>query len=163
MVNAIYLLEQAESEEVFRVDDRVNPRFHFSHLYTSLSRASYIQFLGLDPSWSSQDPTPDPISEDKLEHLGEVLRWIYGSKDESIPPVVQSQNPDIKRLGEVLESAEGLAILRTTGLLSEAHESIQPAERKFFEALIRTRTEIRKVSNSLRGFDGKDSSLIGIA
>ena len=163
MVNAIYVLEQAQSQHTFQIDDRVSPRFNFSHLYTALSRAPYMQFLGLEATWSRYDPIPNPVPDDKVDGLTEILRWMYGSKEESLDPVVQSQNPDIKRLGEVLASAEGLTVLRATGSLSEAHASTQPADRKFSEALLRTRHEIREASNSLRGFDGRDLSLVGIA
>lgn len=163
MVSAIYVLEQAQKAEIFRIDDRVNPRFSFSHLYTALSRAPYMRFLGLEAAWSRYDPKPDPVPGDRLDHLSEVLRWMYGSKEEGVDPAVQSQNPDVKRLGDVIESAEGLAVLRTTGSLSEAHESTQPAGRKFSEALLRARKEIREASHSLRGFDGRDESLVDVA
>ena len=163
MVNAIYVLEQAQKAEIFRIDDRVNPRFSFSHLYTALSRAPYMEFLGLDSAWSRYDPNPDPVPDDRFDHLSEVLRWMYGSKEENVDPVVRSQNPDIKHLGDVLASAEGLAVLRATGSLSEAHESTQPADRRFSEALLRARKEIREASHSLRGFDGLDESLVDIA
>ena len=163
MVNAIYVLEQAQGAGIFSIDDRASLRFNFSHLYTALSRATYMQFLGLDAAWSRYDPNPDPVPDDGKDRLSEVLRWIYGSQEESIDSVVQSQNPDIKRLGEVLASAEGLAVLRATGSLSEAHASTQPVDRKFPEALLRARQEIREASNSLRGFDGRDVSLVGIA
>ena len=163
MVNAIYVLEQAQEAEIFRIDDRMNPRFSFSHLYTALSRAPYMQFLGLDPAWSRYDPNPDPVPDDRLNHLSEVLRWMYGSKGEDVAPAVQSQNPDIKRLGDVLASAEGLAVLRATASLSEAYESTQPADRRFSEALLEARKKIREVSHSLRGFDGLEKSLVDIA
>ena len=163
MVNAIYVLEQAQGAGIFSIDDRASLRFNFSHLYTALSRATYMQFLGLDAAWSRYDPNPDPVPNDGKDRLSEVLRWIYGSQEESIDSVVQSQNPDIKRLGEVLASAEGLAVLRATGSLSEAHASTQPVDRKFSEALLRARQEIREASNSLRGFDGRDVSLVDIA
>ena len=122
-----------------------------------------MHFLGLDAAWSSYDPSPDPVSNKRLDCLCEVLRWLYGSQKESIDPVVQSQNPDIKHLGEVLASMEGLTVLRTTGSLSEAHASTQPADRKFSEALLRARREVREASNNLRGFDGRDAALVGIA
>ena len=163
MVNAIYVLEQAQAAGIFRIEDRVSPRFNFSHLYTALSRATYMQFLGLDAAWSRYDPNPNPVPDCRVDRLSEVMRWIYGSREESTDPVVQSQNPDIKRLGEVLASAEGLTVLRATGSLSEAHASTQPADRKFSQALIRARQEIREASNSLRGFDGRDGSLLDIA
>ncbi|MDD9982314.1 MAG: hypothetical protein OXU81_13310 [Gammaproteobacteria bacterium] len=163
MVNAIYVLEQAQTAGVFQIDDRWSPRFNFSHLYTALSRAPYMQFLGLDAAWARYDPTPNPVPCEQVDRLTDVLRWVYGSQKDGVEPVVQSQNPDIKRLGEVLASAEGLAVLHASGSLSEAHESTQPADRKFSEALVRTRREIREASNSLRGFDGRDVSLVAIA
>ena len=163
MVNAIYVLEQAQAAGIFSIDDRMNPRFNFSHLYTALSRAPYMEFLGLGAAWSRYDPSPDPVPDGKMGHLSEIFRWIYGSKEEGVDPVVQSQNPDVKRLGEVLVSAEGLTVLRATRSLSDAHASTRPADRKFAEALLRARQELREVSGSLRGFDGRDVSLVGIA
>ena len=163
MVNAIYVLEQAETATVFRVDDRANPRFNFSHLYTALSRSSYMKFLGVKANWVRVDPKKNPIPADKTDYLCEVLRWIYGSKEENVLPVVQSQNPDIKHLGEVLANAEGLEVLRGGGSLFEAYASIQPADSRFSEALLRARKEIREATNSLRGFDRKNTSLIDIA
>ena len=163
MVSAIYVLEQAQKAEIFRIDDRVNPRFSFSHLYTALSRAPYMRFLGLDDAWTRYDPRPDPVPGDRLGCLSEVLLWMYGSRTEGVDPVIQSQNPDVKRLGDVLETAEGLEVLRAGGSLSEAHESTQPAGQRFHEALLRARKEIREASHSLRGFDGRNESLVGIA
>ena len=163
MVNAIYVLEEAEKSDRFHLADRVSRRFNFSHLYTALSRTTYMNFLGLDAAWSRFDPIPNPVPEEKLDDLGEVMRWIYGSKEESIEPVVQSQNPDIKNLGQVLVSDEGLTVLRATGSLTEAHASTQPAAQMFSESLIKARTAIREASNGLRGFDGRDHALIDIA
>ena len=163
MVNAIYVLEQAQEAGVFSIEDRTAPRFSFSHLYTALSRAPYMSFLGLDSAWSSFDPTPEPIPPDKLEQLAEIFRWIYGSKMEEVTPIIQSQNPDIKRLAEVLTSAEGLEVLRQTGSLTKAHASTQSVGRKFSGALLRARDEIREASNNLRGFDPQNNSLVEIA
>ena len=163
MVNAIYALEQAETKDIFRIADRARPRFSFSHLYTALSRAQYMRHLGLVAAWSRHDPNPNPVPDDHLNRLGEVLRWLYGSREEDIDPVVQSQNPDIKHLGDVLESQEGLTVLRAKGSLAEAHMSMQPAGQRLSEALLRARREVREASNSLRGFDGRDTALINIA
>ncbi len=122
-----------------------------------------MQFLGLEAAWFRYDPNPDPVPADGLEPLREVLKWLYGSREADVLPVVQSQNPDIKHLGEVLASSEGLTVLRGTGSLSEAHASTQPADRKFSESLLRARREVREASNSLRGFDGRDVALVDIA
>ena len=163
MVNAVYVLEQAQRQGVFSIEDRVTQRFSFSHLYTALSRAPYMDFLGLEAAWSRFDPEQNPIPGERLDRLKEVLHWIYGSKTEEVEPVIQSQNPDIKRLAEVLDSPEGLLVLRETGSLTNAHASTLSVERKFSGALLRARDEIRDASNNLRGFDGKDTTLVEIA
>ncbi|MXZ20465.1 MAG: hypothetical protein F4Y84_07655 [Caldilineaceae bacterium SB0665_bin_25] len=163
MVNAIYVLEQAERAGIFHLSDRVGPRFNFSHLYTALSRAAYMRFLGLKEGWTRFHPEPDPVPQEKLESLGKVLRWLYGSKEEGIDPVIHSQNPDIRLLGEVLENPEGLSILKVSHSLTEAHLSTTPANQRFLESLVRARREVREASNNLRGFDGQDQALVGIA
>ena len=163
MVNGIYVLEQADEANIFHLSDRASPRFNFSHLYTALSRTPYMQFLGLVATWASFDPKPNPIPEENSERLGEVLRWLYGSKQEDIRPVIHSQNPDIRRLGEVLNDPEATMILRASKSLDEAHFSTAPANQRFYESLIRARAEVREASNNLRGFDGLEQSSVGIA
>ncbi|MCY4151770.1 MAG: hypothetical protein OXE94_05985 [Aestuariivita sp.] len=163
MVHAIYVLEQAENSSIFSIDNRVNPKFNFSHLYTALSRAPYIEFLGLGNGWSNFELKPNPIPFEREDNLREVLTWLYGSKEDDVQPVVTSQNPDIKHLGEILLNAEGLNVLRANRNLREAYASVRPAEERFVEGLLKARGEIRNVANSLRGFDGRDASLVEIA
>lgn len=163
MVAAIYVLEQAERQNIFSLLDRKITKFNFSHLYTALSRTTYMTYLGLETAWSRYDPQPDPVPADKLDRLREVLVWIYGSKEEDKEPVIQSQNPDIKNLGETLASTEGLHILRAGGMLAEAHASTRPADETLSAALIRARSTLREAANSLRGYNGRDQSLLNIA
>ena len=163
MVAAIYVLEQAEEVGIFSLENRNSKKFNFSHLYTALSRSPYMRHLGLDIAWSSYEPQPNPIPEDKLTSLREILVWIYGSKEDVMDPIVQSQNPDIKRLGEVLDSAEGLHLLRAGRSLDEAHTSTQPADEQLSSSLIRARAGLREAANNLRGYDGRDQSLLNIA
>ena len=163
MVNAVYVLDQASKSGRFDLDDRVAPRFNFSHLYTALSRIQYMDFLGLGSAWTSYDPQPNPVPHDKHDSLIEVLHWIYGSKEQEREPVIQSQNPDIKDLGHVILNSEGLTVLRATNSLSEAVASITPPSQRLSESLLKARSAIRDATNSLRGFDGRDQALIDIA
>ena len=87
----------------------------------------------------------------KLNRLGEVLTWLYGSQEEGVPSVIRSQNPDVRRLGAVLDSPEALSIMRASRSLEEAHTSTYPANQRFSESLIRARREVREASNNLRG------------
>ena len=163
MVYAIYVLEQAEESGLFELSDRTAPRFNFSHLYTALSRAPYMRFLGLSEAWSRYDPSPNPVPHEKLNRLCEVLLWLYGSKEKDLEPLIHSQNPDVRRLGDVLGSTEGLSILRATRSLTEAHLNTYPANQRFSESLVRARKEVREASQNLRGFDGRDQALVGMA
>ena len=163
MVSAIYVLEQAKDKNQFDLEDRVTKKFNFSHLYTALSRSQYMNYLGIDTGWARYDPQSDPVPQQKLDRLKKVLVWIYGSKEEDSKPVVHVQNPDIKRLGEVIVHSEALHVLEATGDLGQAHESTEPADRRFTASLIRARSEIRDASSSLRAYDGRDRSLLDIA
>lgn len=128
MVSAICVLDQAIATERFAIGDRFTKKFNFSHLYAALGWSPYREYLGLGSRWARHDPTPDPVPADKLDALRKVLVWIYGSKTDDAPPVVRSQNPDIKRLGEVLASAEGRHVLEATRNLDEAHASTESVD-----------------------------------
>ena len=163
MVSAIYVLEQAEREHLFEIDDRYTRKFNFSHLYTALSRSQYMDYLGLGAAWARRHPQADQVPRRKLDELRNVLVWIYGTKKDDIAPVVRSQNPDIKRLGEVLVHAQGLHVLETTHDLDAAHASTQPVDSWFTASLIRARDNMRDAAGSLRAYDGRDQSLLDIA
>ena len=163
MICAIYVLDQAREEGLFRIEDRYSSRLNFSHLYTALSRSQYMTYLGLDKGWARNDPEPNQISKQKYAALRKVLVWMYGLKEDARPPVVRSQNPDIKRLGEVLVHAEGLHVLETRRDLDAAYASTEPVESRFTASLIRARDQLREASNALRAYDGLDISLLEIA
>ena len=163
MVSAIYVLDQAKNDGLFDIEDRHTRKLNFSHLYTALSRSQYMEYLGLGAAWARHDPEPNQVPREKLEELRKVLVWIYGSKEDGVQPVVQSQNPDIKRLGEVLAHAQGRHLLETTRNLDAAHASTEPVDRQFTASLIRARDNIRDAAGSLRAYDGRDQSLLDIA
>lgn len=163
MVSAIYVLEQASAKDLFQIDDRDTPKFNFSHLYTALSRSQYMDYLGLESGWARHEPRPDQIPREKLPQLKKVLVWIYGSESTDTRPAVRVQNPDIKRLGEVLAHTEALHVLEQTGDLDQAHASTESVDSRFTAALIRSRDSIRDAAGALRAYDGQDQSLLDIA
>ena len=163
MATAIYVLEQAKREGVYDISDRSFERFNFSHLYTALSRSDYMEYLGIGKSWTGIEPGSNLIPKDKLERLGNVLVWIFGSKQKDQEPIVRTQNPDIKRLGEVLCSNEGRHILQAGGDLDEAHKGTVSSEMTLSTALINARKNLGLAATSLTGYDGRDDSLLHIA
>jgi hypothetical protein len=78
-------------------------------LWTGLGYAGIQEFLGIKPEdWAK----PDPVPKDRIPRLGELCRWLFGSRSEAIRPMVMSQNPDLRILDEVLQSKDGYAALR---------------------------------------------------
>lgn len=163
MVFAIYVLEQAQRVDLFNIHDRNTKKFNFSHLYTALSRSQYMDYLELGKTWARYDPKPDPVPAKRLDELRKLLVWIYGSKSNDELPVIQAQNPDIKRLGEVLAHTEARHLLETTHSLDRAHESTEAVDKKFTASLFRARDAIRDASGALRAYDGRDKSLLDVA
>ena len=163
MVAGIYVLDQARRKRLFDIEDRHSKKFNFSHLYTALARSQYMDYLGLETAWSRYDPGTDPVPADKLPRLKQVLVWIYGSKADDAEPVVRKQNPDIKRLGDVIANAEGRLVLEQGRSLDVAHASTESADRRFTASLLRARDELRDVAGAMRAYDGQDQSLLDIA
>lgn len=122
-----------------------------------------MTYLGLEDGWARHDPHEDQVPQKKLEELQNVLVWIYGSKKDDRRPVIQSQNPDIKRLGEVLIHAEGYNVLKTKWDLDAAYASTESVDKRFIEALIQARENIQAAAGLLRAYDGQDQSLLDIA
>ena len=163
MVSVVYVLEQAEREGLFDIEDRANPKFSFLHVYAALLRSQYADYLGLGPGWTRHAPEADPVPRERFDELRKVLVWLYGSKSENARPVVEMVNPDIRRLGEVLANAEARDVLEQTDDLDRAHASTQSVETRFRSSLLRARETIREAGSSLWACDGRDKSLLDVA
>jgi hypothetical protein len=157
LFRGLMVLEQAERENVYDREDRFRTRLAFSHLYTGLTYdgiSSFIDIKGADQE--SQDPVP----KNKLKELGELCVWLYGSKKENRPPVVESQNPDLRRLNSILENREAVAALRADAELPKAFEISRPPSSVFEEALLTAKRELTTARAYLTtGYDGSDALL----
>ena len=163
MVSAIYVLDQAKDEGLFDIEDRHTTKLNFSHLYTALSRSQYMDYLGLGAAWARIDPEPNQVPRERHDELRKVLVWIYGSKKDKVRPVVRSQNPDIKRLGEVIAHPRARHVLETKGNIDEAHGSTEPVDTRLTASLIHAQDHIGEAARSLSAYDGRDQSLLDIA
>ena len=151
--NALTVIRQAEKAKVFHRDDRWKKHFSFSHLYTGLGYTGGIaKFIGLTEE--SKDLGDSPVPEEKLEELGELLVWIYGSKKADKAPLVQSQNPHIRRLDEALQKREGIEVLRAGRPLEEAVEAAHGDRAVFYKHLIRAKSALERALGKTSGYDG---------
>jgi hypothetical protein len=156
LYDALMVLQQAEDSRVFDRDDRFRAHFSFSHLTTGLGYTGIQDFLGL-PKGAKAIGKRRPVPKNHERQLGEFLVWLYGVKSENIPPIVQSQNPDLRRLDEVLKNKQAVAALRTGLTLSVSLEISKGDERVFRESLVDAKQNLQKARGTvLTGYRGND-------
>ncbi len=155
LFRSMMVLEQAERANVYDREDRFRPRLSLSHLYTGLGYSGISAFLEL-----RDGDNENPVPPEKLEQLGELLVWLFGSKKAKQPPIVESQNPNLRQLDAVIKNREGLASLRSTKDLAMALEISRPAIAVFEEALLAAKRELQRARGYLStGYDNSEDLL----
>jgi hypothetical protein len=154
------LLRQAETQANFDRDDANAYRFFFSHLYTAADQDEFQKFLGIDAEGSLKK---NPVPKKKLRELGELMLWFYGSRAKKKEPLVQTQNPDLNTLREVLRAPEGISALRAGYSLDRAHEISIGDPQRFREAMTRAREDLVQANGTvINGYDG-ESELLSVS
>ena len=154
LYRGLMVLEQAEREGVYNRENVFRTRLAFSHLYTGLDYEGIGGFLNISPK---EKETDSPVPRNNFKELGELLVWLYGNKAEAIPPVIETQNPDLRRLNAVVANREALAALRAGEDLSKSYEISRPASSVFEEALLAAKRELTTARAALSG--GYDNSI----
>lgn len=161
-ISAILVVEQAERQKLFSITNRHNKgRFAFSHLYTALNRSEYQDFLGLESGWT-KEPSENPVPSKNQDKLEETLLYLYGSKEDNIPPLVRSQNPDLKQVGECLTHPVALLKLRDGESLAVAYNEVRSPYEVFSEALAQAHVRMKQALEALPKYEG-DEALVKIA
>lgn len=135
LVNGWFALEQAKSRG-FDPDDITKRSFSFSHLYTALTRAPVREYLGIADQDVSVNPQPNPIPESRGPELDRLMSWLYGQEKKGEPTLIQSQNPNLNQLSQVLANTEAHSLLLAERQLSPAFERVEPVSKRFVEALV---------------------------
>ncbi len=157
LFRGLMVIEQAERLKVFSRNDRWRSHFSFSHLHTGLGYSGISAFIGLRPE---TDEDPEPVPPEKKEELRELCLWMYGSKREETPPVIETQNPHLRQLDAVVSNRESLAALRKGSALSVAHEMSRPSSTVFEEALLAAKRDLQKAHSLLStAYDGSEELL----
>lgn len=160
LFRGLMVIEQAERLKVFNRKDRWRSRFAFSHLYTGLDYPGISAFIGLR---TEADEDPEPVPSKKKKELRELCLWMYGSKKEETPPVIETQNPHLRYLEAVVSNREALAALRNGAALEVAREMSRPSSTVFEEALVASKQHLQKAHSMLStGYDGS-AELLRIA
>jgi hypothetical protein len=157
LYRGLMVLEQAEKEGAYDPANRYTPRIFFSHLYTGLDKPGFSSFLELAPQ---EAETSAPVAHSRMKELRDVCVWLFGDKKEGRPPVIRSQNPDLKNLDAVLQNREALAALRAGEELGRAYELSRPSGAVLEEALLAAKRELMRARGFMpEGYDGSESLL----
>lgn len=153
LYRALMVLDQAEDTGVFEVEDRARKQFSFSHLYTGLDYKGFEGYLGIKRDRSYK---PNPVPRAKTQELGRLLVWLYGSRTREEEPLIKSQNPDLKRLDEVLLTKDGRAALERGLGLSVSHDIGRGDDALLREALLDARQSLQEARGKLlTGYEGE--------
>lgn len=158
LYRGLMVVEEAERLGVFSRDDIWgNRRFPFSHLYTSLERPNIGVFLGLKAE-ASESTEPVPVA--RKEELRQLCLWLYGSKRDGKPPVVQRQSDHIRYLDAIVGNPEARAALRSGSDIASAHILTIPSANAFEEALVAAKQKLEEAHGKLpNGYDGSEELL----
>ncbi len=165
MVAGYFVLKQATNNRLFLLAERYPQPgpVPLSHLYIALTRPPYRDFLGLPEDWRSEDPKPDPVPVDHHENLKRLLIWLFGSGPDDVPPIVRSQNPHVKHLGEVLAVPRARTMLMAQGDLKSAHQLVERPAEAFEQALTGAYNQLTTAQGRLESYDGSDRTLLEVA
>lgn len=160
LYQGLMVLNQATEQAGYNLDDRSKKHLAFSHLYTGLDYAGFQQYLGLEKNGEYE---PNPISKKYLPNLKELMDWLYGSQREEKTPVIRTQNPDLKRLDEVLKNQRAIDALRSGLGLDVSYNLSLGETKRLREALERARYELQQAKGLiLEGYKGERDLLDSI-
>jgi hypothetical protein len=155
LYHGLKVLQQAQNAGVFDPADRFHQRkdFAYSHLWTGLGYEGVRAFLGMaDREKSEREPVP----KGKISALGELCRWLYGSHEADVEPLVKSQNPHLRQLDEALRFPRGVAALRRNLSLQQAVNAARGDTRLLLDALIAAEQNLREAKGYFStGFNGQ--------
>ena len=157
LYRAYMALQQAERRGVYRQEQRTRRHFSFSHLYTGLDYPgirSFTRVADLD------SPKIEPIPRNRLNEFGELCVWLWGDETRGKPALIKSQNPDLRRLDEALQSKEGLSALRAGYGISVAVDIARGDTALFREALLKAKQSLQEARGKVvTGFAGEQDLL----
>ena len=116
---------------------------------------NFRKYLGLEPDFENDNP----VAEHNLKKLEQLMFWLYGSSSKKITPIIESQNPDLRHLNEVLGSREATEYLKVNSDLKLAYEICKGGNTVLYEALVKAKIALEKASSKIREYDGSLESL----
>ena len=131
---------------------------NFSLLEVLLSQGSVKQFIGLPRSLPRQ-PVKALVPEDCLEHLKDLIGWVFGNQAERLRPVITDSRQIRGYLGAILQSPEAVECLRETRDLMKAYD-LSGGERMFLLQRLRRALQSMQEANAVYVFHKDDPEVV---
>ena len=160
LYRAYMALKQAEKEGFYDREWRTRKHFSFSHLYTGLDYQGIREFTRIA---DLEPPSANPIPKRRLKNFGELCVWLWGDKRQDKPAVIRSQNPDLRRLDEALQSRKGIDALRVGYNIDDAADIAHGDTALFRESLLKAKHSLQDARGKVvTGFAGERDLLTEI-
>lgn len=155
LYRGLSILEQAEKMTEFKREDVYYGRIYFSHLYTALGYDGYARYLGIEDTSAEEFI----VNQDHAKQLLQVMRWLFGSSDQSIVPIIKRQNPDLRNLSQVLQKEESVQVLLATSSLDRAYDNSQDSNEVLRTSLVEAKLKIEDALAKVSIYDGRRDAL----
>lgn len=152
LYQGLMVLEQAEQQVEFSMDDIKTPRLFFSHLYTALGYEKFRNYIGVPDDFEA----PNPVPEENKRQLQEVMDWLFGSKKRNVEQLVKTQNPYLRQFVEILGNDLSVAALRAGSNLDVAYDLTVDDNDALREALVKARLALDKATSKVGSFAGDE-------
>jgi hypothetical protein len=161
MYRGLMVIEQAERTRVFDRNNIAKNDFYFNYIYTGIDYPGIRKFLGID---GDKLASKNPVPKGKIKNLKLLCEWLYGNETLSKPSLIKSQNPDLKKLDEILLSEKGVQALSDGLPLSVAHDISLGDERIFRQSLQQAKQALQKAHATLTtGYSASDGESLAMA
>jgi hypothetical protein len=160
LYRALKVIEQAERAGVYRRDYAFRGQLAFSHLTTALEYEGFANFLHLA---KEADEVSEPVAGNRMKELGEVCRWLWGDRRDEMKPLIESQNPNLRQLEQVLRNSQAIATLRAGHGLAAAFEVSKGDDVVFAEALQEAKNALVKAQGRVSAGYRGERNLLEIA
>ena len=90
------------------------------------------------------------------------MSWLYGQERRGEPTLIQSQNPNLNQLSDVLGNAEAQQMLLAKRDLQAAFERVEPPSSRFSDALMKAAKQCEDAMAVSGAYDG-DPTLYRVA
>ncbi len=106
----------------------------------------------------------NPVPEDKVRKLGELLEWLYGNKSRDVAPRMRTQAKDLEKLSVALQSKEGVRALREGMSLDLARDAAVGDRQLFRNAMMDAKHRLQDAMGLVTtGFDPSDENMVSTA